>query len=82
MSFWASTGDFDRYIAGVYSAGAAAIIEARRRVGADRFDAALRGYLTANAHRVAEPADLAAAFSDLPAVIDVLTRAGALPARG
>ena len=58
MSYWAEQGGFGRYEQGVYSQGAALLLEARDRVGADRFDRALRGYIAANAHRVAQPADV------------------------
>nr|WP_246325939.1 M1 family aminopeptidase [Actinomycetospora corticicola] len=77
MSAW---GDrFGRYEAGVYTQGAATLLEARRRVGAPAFDDAVRRYLAVNAHRVATPADVAAAFRGLPAVTDLLTARGALP---
>jgi Peptidase family M1 domain len=77
MSFWAQEGDFDRYVRGVYDQGAAALLEGRRTVGAERFDAALRGYLRVNAHRVATPADVETAFRDVPEVLDLLRDAGA-----
>ncbi|MFD1507651.1 M1 family metallopeptidase [Georgenia yuyongxinii] len=80
MSFWAE--QFDRpgnaYIQGVYVAGTDALIEARRAVGADAFDDALRSYIRANAHSVATPEDVVEAFADLPEVIEVLKDAGAL----
>ncbi|MCD2190412.1 M1 family aminopeptidase [Actinomycetospora soli] len=77
MTAW---GDrFGRYEDGVYVQGAATLLEARRRVGASAFDDAVRRYLAVNAHRVAGPADVAAAFRDLPAVTDLLTSRGALP---
>jgi Peptidase family M1 domain len=78
MSFWADTGDFDRYVTGVYSQGASVLLAARQQVGAPRFDAAVRDYLRANAHRVATPSDVAAAFDDMPEVIDLLREHGAL----
>ncbi|GLZ52107.1 M1 family aminopeptidase [Actinomycetospora sp. NBRC 106378] len=77
LSAW--DGSFDRYETGVYVQGAATLLEARRRVGAPAFDDAVRRYLAVNAHRVATPADVAAAFRDLPAVTDLLTSRGALP---
>jgi hypothetical protein len=80
MSYWAAHGGFTSYNDHVYTAGAAVLLEARRRVGSDRFDNALRSYLADNAHRVATPDDFGRAFRDLPEVIDLLTRAGALPA--
>ena len=78
MSYWAEQGGFGRYEQGVYSQGAALLLEARDRVGADRFDRALRGYIAANAHRVAQPADVEAAFAELPEVVELLGRHGAL----
>ncbi|GAA2900554.1 M1 family metallopeptidase [Pseudonocardia halophobica] len=80
MEYWARTGDFTRYVRGVYDQGAAALLEARRRAGADRFDAAVRAYLQDNAHRVAGPAEVAAAFRDVPEALEALRDAGALPA--
>jgi len=77
MTFWAERGGFGRYVRGVYDQGAAALLEGRREVGADRFDAAVRAYLRANAHRVAAPADVEAAFRDDPEVLDLLRDAGA-----
>jgi hypothetical protein len=79
MSYWADNGGFERYTQGVYNQGAAVLLEARRRVGTDRFDTALRNYIVANAHRVATPDDFARAFADQPQVLDLLREAGALP---
>ncbi len=79
MVYWADHGGFDRYTEGVYNQGAAVLLQARRQVGADRFDTALRSYIGANAHRVATPAEFAHAFADQPQVLDLLSRAGALP---
>jgi hypothetical protein len=79
MSYWATHGGYARYTEGVYNQGAAVLLEARRRVGADRFDPALRDYIVANAHRVATPNDFARAFADQPQVLDLLRQAGALP---
>jgi hypothetical protein len=78
MSYWAAHGGSKRYTEGVYNQGAAVLLEARKQVGADDFDAALRTYITANAHRVATPADFARAFANLPPVLALLTRAGAI----
>ena len=79
MSHWL---EYDRpsraYVRGVYDAGADALIDARRQAGAARFDAALRGYLVTNAHQIATPGDVEAAFADLPEVLAVLHQAGAL----
>lgn len=66
------------YVAGVYTAGGAALVEARRRAGAEAFDDALRAYLAQNAHEIAEPADVEEAFAHLPVVLDSLRDAGAL----
>ncbi|MDD7969115.1 M1 family aminopeptidase [Actinomycetospora lemnae] len=78
MSAWAERG-FGPYNTGVYVQGAAVLLAARERAGAEAFDDALRAYVADNAHRVATPDDVARAFADLPAVTDLLTRAGALP---
>ncbi|MHA6794373.1 M1 family aminopeptidase [Pseudonocardia bannensis] len=80
MTYWAANGGFDRYTESVYAQGAAVFLEARAQVGPERFDNAIRSYIAANAHRVATPDDLSRAFRDLPEVLDLLTRTGALPA--
>ncbi|HSK59095.1 MAG TPA: M1 family aminopeptidase, partial [Actinomycetospora sp.] len=80
MAFWGERS-FGAYYRGVYQQGAAALLAARKDVGPERFDAAVRDYLAANAHRVASPSEVAAAFRDLPEVTDRLRDAGALPAR-
>ncbi|MGQ0575630.1 MAG: M1 family aminopeptidase [Pseudonocardia sp.] len=79
MEYWARTGGFGRYVRGVYDQGAAVLLEGRRRAGEDRFDEALRGYLDANAHRVAGPGDVEAAFAGVPEVLELLREYGALP---
>lgn len=66
------------YVAGNYTAGGTALLEARRRAGPEAFDDAVRQYLRDNAHRVAEPADVEAAFAHLPDAVDTLRQAGAL----
>jgi peptidase M1-like protein len=78
MTYWAAHGGFRRYTQGVYNQGASVLLQARDQIGTDKFDAALRGYVRANAHRVATPADFARAFADHPEVLDALRRAGAL----
>lgn len=77
MSYWAENGSFDRYVRGVYEQGAAVLLAARNAAGPDRFDTALRAYIAANAHRVAAPADVEAAFTGLPGVDDLLRSHGA-----
>ena len=67
------------YFGTVYGKGAAALVAARKAAGPDRFDAALRCYVNANAWRIARPADLARALATLPAALAVLRKAGALP---
>jgi aminopeptidase N len=62
-----------------YDKGAAALEAARDAAGAARFDAALRCYVNANAWRIANPTDLAAALAKLPAALAVLRKAGAIP---
>lgn len=64
----------------VYTAGGTALVQARNEVGAEEFDAALRGYLRDNAHTIATPDDVVAAFSDVPEVLQVLVDVEALPA--
>ena len=81
MQWWAERGSFDRYVRGVYDQGAALLIEGRRRAGEDAFDEALRAYLATHAHQVVEPADVEAAFGDLPEVVDLLRDGGAIPGR-
>jgi hypothetical protein len=80
MQHWAGRGGFGRYVRGVYDQGAAALIEGRRRVGEDVFDQATRAYVDTYAHRVVGPADVEAAFRDLPEVVQLLREAGGLPA--
>ncbi|WP_432533460.1 M1 family aminopeptidase [Kineococcus arenarius] len=63
----------------VYTAGGTALVEARDRVGAEEFDAALQRYLRENAHTIATPEDVAEAFAELPEVLEVLVDVGALP---
>lgn len=77
MAFWTSHGGFSAYSVGVYDQGSAALLEGRDRVGPERFDAALRAFVAANAHRVVRPADVEAAFRGLPQVLDVLRERGA-----
>ncbi|MDD7967786.1 M1 family aminopeptidase [Actinomycetospora lemnae] len=79
MNSWGYGYTFDRYLHVVYDQGAAVLLEARRRAGEDRFDDALRAYVTENAHRVAAPEDVATAFEDLPEVRALLIENGALP---
>jgi hypothetical protein len=71
-------GRVRRYEQGVYSQGAALLLEGRDRVGADRFDKALRGYMAFNAHRVVSSADVEAAFAHLQEVVELLGEHGAL----
>lgn len=78
MTYWAATGTFDHYVECVYTQGAAALLAARDAVGAARFDSALRSYIDRNAHRVATPSDVVAAFAGVPDVLDALARVGAL----
>ena len=77
MSYWDARGGFSPYSVGVYEQGAAALLAGRDRADAARFDAALRAYIDANAHRVGAPSDVEAAFRDLPQVLDVLRERGA-----
>jgi aminopeptidase N len=70
--------DAQDYYSVTYDKGAAALHAARMAAGADKFDAAIRCYVNADAWRIATPADLAAALANLPAAIAVLKKAGAL----
>ncbi|MFC5136888.1 M1 family aminopeptidase [Actinomycetospora rhizophila] len=76
MTAWAADGGFRAYVDGVYEQGAAALL-AGRAADPEGFDAALRGYVATNAHRVVTPAAVREAFAGQPAVIDALTEAGA-----
>ncbi len=71
--------DENSYYTTTYGKGSAAIAGAREAAGAARFDAAIRCYVNANAWRIARPADLQRALADLPAAVEVLRTAGALP---
>jgi hypothetical protein len=77
MSYWAGVGSADAYRQGVAQQGAAVLSALRTELG-PAFDADLRDYLADNAHRIATPADLAAAFDDQPDVVTRLRQAGAL----
>ena len=57
--------DVDDYYFVTYDKGAAALKAARDEAGPAKWDAALRCYVNANAWRIANPADLAAAFARL-----------------
>ncbi|MCW2528356.1 MAG: hypothetical protein JWM76_3216 [Pseudonocardiales bacterium] len=66
------------YYSITYDKGAAALHAARAAAGAEKFDVAMRCYVNANAWKIAEPRDLAAALKNLPAALAVLRKAGAL----
>jgi aminopeptidase N len=68
------------YVTVVYGKGGAALLTAREAAGSESFDAALRCYVDASAWSTATPDDVAAAFADLPAALQVLVAAGALDA--
>jgi Peptidase family M1 domain len=70
--------DANDYYSVTYNKGAAALHAARMAAGADKFDAAIRCYVNADAWQIATPADLAAALAHLPAAVAVLKKAGAL----
>ena len=71
--------DANQYYFVTYDKGAAALEAARTAAGPSAWDAALRCYVAHNAWRIANPADLAAALRGLPAAIQILKQAGALP---
>ncbi|MBC3192343.1 hypothetical protein H7X46_14860 [Pseudonocardia sp. C8] len=77
MAVWDRRGGFGGYVDGVYDQGAAVLLEGRRRDGVERFDAAMRAYVAAHAHRVAAPSDVERAFADLPGTVDLLRAHGA-----
>jgi hypothetical protein len=71
MTYWEGRPSYFR---SVYLQGAAALLRARAASPA-AFDAQVRCYVARNAHRIATPADLAAA---IPLAASRLKRAGAL----
>jgi hypothetical protein len=71
-------GSPDRYARVVYGKGAAALLAARKEVGAPAFDAALRCYVNANAWQVADPADVDRALAGVPRARAVLREVDAL----
>ena len=77
MTFWDPQGE-RTYYRSVYVQGAAALLRARVAVGTARFDAAIRCYVRSVAHKIAKPADLAAALRGLPQAVAILRKAGAL----
>ena len=83
MEFWADSRNASRsYVSAVYSAGGDMLIKARRDAGADRFDAALRTYVQANAYQVATPQDVETAFASVPGVVARMRAAGAVDCAG
>ncbi|HEV7871361.1 MAG TPA: M1 family aminopeptidase [Modestobacter sp.] len=83
MTYWTQFRNANEtYYDTVYNVGAAALLQARERSGADAFDAAVREYLRRNAYSVATPEDVTAAFTDLPGALAVLRQVGALPSAG
>ena len=81
MTFWATEVAHPNatYYDTVYLIGAAALVEARDRVGSEEFDAALRDYVHSSRHSIAGPGDVRRAFADLPGVLATLRQVGALP---
>lgn len=78
MQHWAQVPDPDSaYVASVYALGGQTLLEGRNAVGAQSFDAAIRGYLHRNAWRIATPADLSAALTPVPDAAGHLEEAGA-----
>ena len=74
----AFVGNLVAYDEVVYAKGGAALVEARIAAGAAPYDAAIRCYINAHAWQVTTPADVAAAFKNLPAALTVLRKAGAV----
>ncbi|MGW0229580.1 M1 family aminopeptidase [Actinopolymorpha singaporensis] len=79
MAWYASLRNPDLYAAGVYRQGGAMLHRARKAAGPATFDRLLRGYLNANAHRIATPRDFARAFASRPKAIAILREYGAIP---
>lgn len=78
MQHWAKAPDPDAaYVASVYALGGRTLLDGRDAVGAQTFDAAIRGYLRGNAWRIATPADLSAALTPVPDAAGDLREAGA-----
>lgn len=80
--FTAFENPTEAYLTAVYSAGSDVLIEARDAAGHAAFDAALREYIGRSSLAIADPADFAAAFGELPAVVEALQEAGALSEDG
>jgi len=80
MTYWAAEvrRPDSTYYDTVYTLGGAALVEARERAGSEAFDAALAGYVAANAYSIVTPDDVREAFADLPEVLAVLREVGAL----
>lgn len=77
MSYWDDhQRDYGRV---VYAKGAGALLTARGEIGATAFDALLRCYVRENAHTIATPEDVVAAFAPAPQVLEILRAAEALP---
>ncbi|MET9023219.1 M1 family aminopeptidase [Actinopolymorpha sp. NPDC004070] len=79
MAWYAALRAPDLYAAGVYRQGGAMLHRARQAAGPATFDRLLRGYVSANAHRIATPRDFARAFASRPKVIAILREYGAIP---
>lgn len=77
MEYWADAGGFGRYVRGTYDQGAAVLLEARDRIGEQRFDEAVRGYLDEYAYQVVDPDEVRSAFADLPELLELLEEYGA-----
>lgn len=78
MAFWQNTRYPDEdYAENVYWRGPYALQQARKAVGAAKFDAAVRGYVATEAHRIARPVDFERALAGLPKALAILRAAGA-----
>ena len=75
MTYWEGRSSYYR---SVYVQGAAALLRARRAVGAAALDRALGCHVRRLAQRVSTPADLEASLRHLPAALAELRRVGAL----
>lgn len=70
-------GNVNSYYFITYNKAADALFAARAAAGPEKWDAAIRCYVAANAWRIANPVDLRTALAGLPAAIDELKKAGA-----
>ena len=77
MTYWAAQVSAGQtYFDNVDGLGALALDDAYNAVGPAAFDAAVRSYLTAEAHQIARPEDVEQAFAGLPKADQIMRAAG------